>query len=227
MTLIKTLATHDIVAATYPRPATEADEVGKVEGRVIDSTLSQFNYESSQGRKPTTSSMDRFAASFLTAELRVSEVELGPEAERAMLLRVSEVLKAFRRTDICGLPRPKTRMILINQRIGVYAQPDYWDAQGRFYEMKSYPAIPPPPDVALQLAMFQLAFPGFLSFLICFDRHSTPVGVTLAEITPPSTEQVQSQLHRAYAAGMGLGKEKVLEYIDSPIIQYSIAEPGG
>jgi len=111
---------------------------------------------------------------------------------------------------------------MINNSVGVYAQPDYWDAVSRFYEMKSYRAVPPPPDVVLQLRMFQLAFPGFEPWLICFDRHSLPIEVTSTRLPALSEEEVHSHLAQALRIGSEIGKEKVLEFIDSPIVQYSI-----
>jgi hypothetical protein len=222
MTTIKTVATHEIVRFVHPRPVTEADELGMAEGKAIDSALSQFNYESSQGRKPTLTSMNRYATSIFEEELKDAQIELSPEERRKGLTRIADVLKSFRQSEIFGLLRPKTRMILINNSVGVYAQPDYWDGATRFYEMKSYRAVPPPPDVALQLRMFQLAFPGFEPWLICFDRHTTPIVVTSTRLPALSEEEIRSDLLQALRIGSEIGKEKVSEFIDSPIVQYSV-----
>ncbi len=223
MTTIRTLATHDLVQLAHPRPPKEGDELGKAEGKAIDSALALYSHESSQNRRPTLTAMNRYAVQVLDEELRDAHVELGPAERPLVLSRVSEVVKAFRHSEVFGLPRPKTRMILINHQVGVYAQPDYWDGRSRFYEMKSYRAVPPPPDVALQLTMFQLAFPGFEGRLICFDRHVTPVQITVAPLTPLSEGQTRSVLLGAWREGLEHGEEKVLEFIDSPIIRYSIS----
>ena len=149
------------------------------------------------------------------ADLHPSEsVRAGIEQE---MLRV---IRAFRGSVLFGLERPRSRLVLIGESVGVYAQPDYWDRSTSFYEMKSYRAIPPPPDVALQVAIFQLAFPGFRALLIGFDRHSDPVDVKIAEVPPPSEEERIQTLHLAHEVGLRNGREKVLEYIDVPVIRY-------
>ncbi len=222
MTLVKTLATHEIVQIAYPRPVTERDPLGMAAGKAIDAALSRYNHEFRQDRRPTASAMNKFATSILDEELKDADVALGPESREKILLQIAGVLQAFRRSEVFGLPRPRTRLILINGRVGVYAQPDYWDGRGRFYEMKSYRAVPLPPDVELQLKLFQLAFAGFHAFLACFNRHTLPVEVIVTEIPGLSDEQAREVLSVAYQTGLHDGKEKVLEYIDSPIVQYSL-----
>ncbi len=222
MTIVKTLATHEIVQIAYPRPVTERDQLGTATGKAIDAALSRYSHEFRQDRRPTASAMNRFATSILDEELKDADVALGPEGREKVLGQISGVLRAFRRSEIFGLPRPRTRLILINGRVGVYAQPDYWDGRGRFYEMKSYRAVPPPPDVELQLELFQLAFGGLRAFLACFNRHSTPVGVSVTEVPRLSDERAREVLAVAYQTGLLQGKEKILEYIDSPLVQYSL-----
>lgn len=121
-----------------------------------------------------------------------------------------------------GLARPRSRLILINERVGVYAQPDYWNGRDRFYEMKSYHALPMPPDVGLQMELFQLAFPGLRAFLACFDRHAVPVTTTIEEIPAPSPETADEVLKMAYQVGLEKGIDKVLEYVDNPVVRYAI-----
>jgi hypothetical protein len=123
-----------------------------------------------------------------------------------------------------GLPRPRSRLILINERVGVYAQPDYWNGRDRFYEMKSYLARPIPPDVGLQLRLFQCGFPKLRAFLACFDRHATPVSTMIEEIPPLEPEEADAVLRLAYRTGIEKGTEKVLEYIDNPIVRYALSE---
>jgi hypothetical protein len=222
MTTIRVLAAHEIVQLTYPRPPTEKQEFGMAVGKAIDSTLSRYSHEFDRGFRPTVSSMNRLAEASLEEELR--DIDLTVEAsERARARQqISAVLQAFRKSEVFGLPRPRTRMILVNELVGVYTQPDYWDRKSRFYEMKSYLAIPPPPHVALQLRLFQLGFSGFDAFLICVDRHATPPGVTVAPIPRLTPEEMAETLRLALSAGMQSGKEKVLEFIDSPVVRYSI-----
>jgi hypothetical protein len=222
MTTIKTVAAHDVVEATYPRPVTEKDEVGMAVGKAIDGTLSRFSYEFGQGRRPTTSAMQRLAVESLDEELADADITLSPEERDRQLTSVFGVLQAFRKRELMGLPRPRSRIILLNEHVGIYAQPDYWNGRDRFYEMKSYLARPPPPDVKLQVALFQCAFPNFRAILACFDRHADPVTATIESVPPLSDAERDEVLKTAYRVGRERGVEKVLEYVDNPVVRYTI-----
>jgi hypothetical protein len=137
MTTLKTVAAHEIVQATYPRPVTEKDEIGKAVGKAIDETLSRYSYEFAQARHPTRTAMNRLATETLDDELANAGVELTAEDRAVQLATIAGVVQAFRRSPLMGLTRPRSRLILINARVGVYAQPDYWDGRDRVYEMKS------------------------------------------------------------------------------------------
>jgi len=226
MTQVRTVAAHDVVGATYPREVTEKDELGMAVGRAIDETLSQFSHESGQGRRPTITSMQRFAAEVLDRELEDADLALSAadlQHERDAILGV---LQAFRKSEVMGLSRPKSRLILLNERVGVYAQPDYWNGRDRFYEMKSYLAHPTPPDVTLQLRLFQCAFPGFQGMLASFDRHVVPATTTIEAVPVLSAELQLEVLTLAYQVGLAKGTDKVLEYIDHPVVRYTIPVPG-
>ena len=223
MTTIRTIPVHAIVDATYPRPPpTPQSEVAKAAGRAIDGAQSRFGHEFRQGRRPTLTAMRAEIERLFDEALEEGAVEIpAPERDR-MLLRFGEVLQAFRKSEIFGLPRPKSRVILIDGRVGVYAQPDYWDGVGRFFEMKSYLAIPPPPDVALQLRLFQLAFPRFEAHLVCIDRHQTPVKTTSLVLPPPTEAESRSALRTAFEIGSQAGQPKVLEYMEGPFVRYDL-----
>ena len=223
MSVIKTVATHDVVQAAYPRPVTERDELGMAVGKAIDETLSRYSHEFGQDRRPTVTSMQRFATEVLDRELVDADLLLTPGDREHQLSAIFGVLQAFRRSEVMGLPRPRTRLVLINERVGIYAQPDYWNGRDRFYEMKSYLARPPPPDVELQLRLFQCAFPKFRAYLACFDRHATPVATVIEEVSPLEPAMADEVLKRAYRTGLELGTDKVLEYVDNPIVRYAIA----
>jgi len=224
MTTVKTVAAHEIVQAAYPRPVTEKDEVGMAVGKAIDETLSRFSYEFGQSRRPTLTSMNRWAMETLDRELADADLTLLPKDREKQLSQVAGVLQAFRHSEVMGLSRPRSRMILVNERVGVYAQPDYWNGRDRFYEMKSYLASPMPPDVRLQVELFQCAFPGFRAFLASFDRHASPVTTTIEEIPPLDRGATEEVLRLAVRTGLEKGTEKVLEYIDNPIVRYSLPE---
>ncbi len=227
LTTVRTVATHDVVSAAYPRSVTERDEIGMAAGRAIDEALAHWSYEFSQSRRPTFTSMSRLASEILDRELADADVQLSPTDLERQRAEVSAVLQAFRKSEVMGLTRPKSRLILINERVGIYAQPDYWDARDRFYEMKSYYASPTPLDVTLQIQLFQCAFPGFRAYLACFDRHSTPVTPHIELMAPLEKSRTEEILTLAYRTGVDKGTEKVLEYVDSPTVRYSISPSEG
>jgi hypothetical protein len=222
MTTIRTVAAHEVVRATYPRPVTERDELGMATGTAIDTALSHFSYEFRQGRRPTATAANALAGTVL--EQQLAEADLVPSAEdRArMVEEIAGVLRAFRKSELFGLTRPKSRLIVIDGRAGVYAQPDYWDGSARFYEMKSYLAIPPPPDIALQVGLFQLAFPTCTGYLACFDRHVIPVTTTIAPLAPLTGAEREAILSNACRIALEKGLEKVLEYVDAPMVHYAL-----
>lgn len=224
MTTVKTIATHEVVRTAYPRPVTEKDEIGMAVGTAIDETLSRYSYEFAQSRRPTRAAMNRMAAETLDEKLLEADVQLSAVEREGHLAAISDVIRAFRGSEVMGLSRPRSRLILINEGVGVYAQPDYWDGRERFYEMKSYHAIPTPPDVRLQLQLFQCAFPNFRAFLASFDRHATPVTTTIEEIPAIDPLVAGEVLRIAYRTGLEKGTDKVLEYMDSPTIRYSVIE---
>jgi hypothetical protein len=115
-------------------------------------------------------------------------------------------------------------VFLIGDAVAVYAQPDFWDGRRRFFEMKSYRAIPPPPDVALQLRLFQLAYPGFEAVLVCLDRHRRPVEPTSTVVDPLAPEAAHATLRLAYDVGREHGEEKVLEYLEGPQVRYDLPD---
>jgi hypothetical protein len=226
VTVVRTLAAHEVVRFAHPRPVTERDEIAMAVGKAIDGALARFNYEFRQARRPTMGAMNRIGASILDEELADADLTLSAGDRERLGSELAGVIQSFRGSELFGLYRPRSRMILINEEVGVYAQPDYWDGRSRFYEMKSYNALPPRPDVALQLHLFQLAFPGFRAFLACFDRHTRPVVSTLTELPPLDRPTTEATLALAYRAGRSKGQPKVLEYIDTPIIRYAIPIDG-
>jgi hypothetical protein len=222
VTTIRTLAAHEVVQLAFPRPPTERQELGMAVGKAIDATLSRYSHEFDRKLRPTVAAMVRLATTTLDQELK--DLDLAIEAVERIRVneQIAAVLQAFRNTEVFGLPRPRTRLVLINERVGIYTQPDYWDRQRRFYEMKSYRAIPPPPDVSLQLRLFQLGFPSFEAFLVCVNRHVSPPDVSIAPVPPLTPGESVETLRQALGFGLEKGHEKVLEYIDSPVVRYSI-----
>jgi hypothetical protein len=222
MTTIRTIAAHDVVQHLHPRPVTERDELGMIVGLVIDTTVSQCSHAARLGRKASTTALLREAAEQFDRAVAEADLPLPPEARTVSLEQVAGVLKAFRASPVFGLLRPKSRLILVNGEIGIYAQPDFWDGRSRFFEMKSYRPIPMPPDVATQMRLFQLAFPGFEAILIGFARHVLPVGTTVQTMAPVTEEEQRTVLRDGLTVGREKGLTTVLEYVDHPIIPYTL-----
>lgn len=220
MSTIRTLAAHQVVQLTYPRPIREEDRIGIATGKAIDGALSHFSHEFSRGHRPTATAALALAASILHDELLEAETELAADDRTRIEAQIAGVLQAFRRSPLFGLARPRSRLILIGEEVGIYAQPDFWDARSRFYEMKSYRAVPHPPDVELQLQLFRLAYPKFQGYLACFERRSLPVETTLEELPPLPDEVAAAVLERAYVLGREHGTPKVAQYLDASTVRY-------
>ncbi len=223
MTTIRTIPAHEIVKRTYPRPPpTDQDHVAMAAGRAIDGALAELGHQARLKRSITAAAIHAYGERLFDEAIEEAGAEVTVQEREKILTQLQAVVKAYRQSEIFGLARPKSRVIVIGGRVGVYAQPDYWDGKGRFFEMKSYPAIPPPPDVALQLRLFQLAFPQFEAVLVCINRHVSPVETTSTVISPLTQEAAASALRLAYDIGLQFGQEKVLEYMEGPFTHYAL-----
>ena len=222
MTTVRTIATHQVVQRVYPRPVTEQDERAMLAGRIIDTTVSRCSHEARIGRRPTTTALLAEAEAAYDDGLAEASLDDLPAERSQALAQVAGVLKAFRASPLYGLPRPRSRFVLVNDEVGMYAQPDFWDGRARFFEMKSYRPAPVPPEVALQIECFQLAFPGLEAVLIGFDRHHLPVTTsvqTMPALTPDRRIQVLAEV---LVTGRELGEPKVLEYLGAPAAAYVV-----
>ncbi len=222
MTTIRTVAVHEVVRAAYPRPEAPLPELGQVVGRVIDATVSQLSHEVRLRRKPTAGATARWAAERLAEGLRDADLAPDPAERDRLLAGIRGVLAAFRASELAGLPRPRSRLVRIGDDVGVYAQPDFWDGRARFFEMKTYRVEPIPPDVRFQVELFQLAFPGLAAWLIAFDRHASPVTTTRRQFPALSPERTADLLRYAHAVATRTGAEKVLEWVDVPVVNYPL-----
>ncbi len=189
-------------------------------GKAVDSALAHFSHQFREGRRPSLRAIDRIASETLDEELEASMLILTPDDRERQLREISGVLRAFRGSELFGLPRPKSRLVLIDGVVGIYAQPDYWNGRDRFYEMKSFHADTIAPEVLLQIRIFQLAFPNFDSILAEFDRHADPVRTLLRTVPVPDMEGRRMLLGKAREIGAASGQQKVLEYIENPVVRY-------
>lgn len=219
---IRAVAVHEVVRAAFPRPDRAEQAVGRAAGKAIDEAVATFGHEHSLGRRPSLTAIVARAAAVFDEEVAAAGAEVSAADRERALAPVPHVVRAYRESVLLGLPRPRTRLFLIDGIVGVYAQPDFWDGRGWIYEMKSYRAVPPPPDVALQLRLFRLAFPGFREALVAFDRHADPVTTTVQEIPRPTPDQVAADLRLALRTALTIGAPKVLAYAGAPVAAYTI-----
>lgn len=221
MTTIRILPAHEVVRRTFPRPEpTERESVAMAAGKAVDGTLAHVGHQMRLGRRPSTGAVQSTAASILADALEESAVDV-PSAERERIVaQVVRVYHAYRKSPIAGLPRPKTRVVLVGEETGIYAQPDFWDGRTRFYELKSYAADPRAPEIALQLRLFQLAFPTLEAVLVCLNRHTDPVETSSVRVPSPSSEDALAALRLARRCALEHGQAKVLEYVEGPFVRY-------
>jgi hypothetical protein len=228
MTKIRTLAVHQVVEHVHPRPPrSDADEIAIVVGRAIDGAQAELSRAARQGRRVSQAQVDALTDSILRDGLEEVGIALDERVRTAELARIRRVVRAFRGSEVFGLGRPRSRLIVINGAVGIYAQPDYSDGRSRIYELKSYRPDPVPPAVALQVRYFQLAFPGFEAVLIGLDRHAEPVAIATTAVPAPTAEERDAALSTAYHLALERGEEKVLEYLDAPKTYYMLdVRPG-
>lgn len=222
MTSIRTVAAHDVVRSVYPREVTERDAIGMAAGKAIDTAVTELSHQYRSRRRPTIAATERLAQQTFDDAIAAAMLDLAPKVRELQIAQIGSALRAFRSTPLLGLARPKSRLIVIDEQVGVYAQPDYWDGRDRFYEMKSYHADPILPEVGLQLTIFQLAFPGFHAVLAEIDRHAAPARAEMRSIPPVEDAERDRVLRLARDVALNQGQERVLEYVDSPVVRYSV-----
>jgi hypothetical protein len=94
-----------------------------------------------------------------------SSSSITQEQLQQILHQASMMFLAYKQTPIYrnSLLRPKTRVVVINYKIGVYMQPDFYDpCTNTFYEVKSYPLRKDEymfKRLCYQVKLYQLAFP--------------------------------------------------------------------
>jgi hypothetical protein len=222
VTSIRTVAAHEVVRSVYPREVTERDAIGMAAGKAIDVAVTELSHQFRQRRRPTLAATERLARETFDDEIAAAMIDLAPDVRALQIRQLGNALRAFRVSPLLGLTRPKSRLVVIDEQVGIYAQPDYWDGRDRVFEMKSYHADPIPPDVGLQLTIFQLAFPGFHAYLAEIDRRADTVRAELRAIPPVHDTERDRVLRVARDVALAQGQERVLEYVDSPVVRYSL-----
>jgi len=110
-------------------------------GKAIDTALAQYNYYQSWTRRSLLMEAMKCAMKVFTEELRKQGVELSDDERRMYAGKAWRMLSCWRKSKYTRLLRPRTRVVLLERNgmvYGVFAQPDFWDRDRVFYEVKSY-----------------------------------------------------------------------------------------
>ncbi len=102
----------------------------------------------------------------------------------------SKILEAFQRTPAFGLLRPKTRLVVIDESIGMYVQPDFYDGYS-IYEVKSF--NPTKTRYAYyQVRLFQLGgYPDSEAVLVGFDGNTLdPIIIRINRISEEDRHRI-------------------------------------
>jgi len=157
-TIIKTLPSYSLV--NYKYPITADNPIGIAFGYAFDRALLECNYHGLS----VASTLQYFKDEFLRMMNGYSS-SITQEQLQQILQQASMMLLAYKQTPIYrnSLLRPKTRVVVINDTIGVYMQPDFYDpCTDTFYEVKSYPLRKDEymfKRLCYQVKLYQLAYP--------------------------------------------------------------------
>jgi hypothetical protein len=153
-----TVPAYSIV--NYKYPITADNPIGIAFGYAFDRALLECNYYGWS----VASTLQYFKGEFLRMMNGYSN-SITQEQLQQILQQASMMLLAYKQTPIYrnSLLRPKTRVVVINDTIGVYMQPDFYDpCSDTFYEVKSYPLRKDEymfKRLCYQVKLYQLAYP--------------------------------------------------------------------
>jgi hypothetical protein len=144
----------------YKYPITEDNPIGIAFGYAFDRALLECNYHGLS----VASTLQYFKGEFIRM-MNGHSSSITQEQLQQILQQASMMLLAYRNTPIYkqSLLRPKTKAVVINDTIGVYMQPDFYDpCTDTFYEVKSYPLRKDEymfKRLCYQVKLYQLAYP--------------------------------------------------------------------
>jgi hypothetical protein len=144
----------------YKYPIQEDNPIGIAFGYAFDRALLECNYHGLS----VASTLQYFKDEFLRMMNGYSN-SITQEQLQQILQQASMMFLAYKETPIYrnSLLRPKTRVVVINNAIGVYMQPDFYDPLNDvFYEVKSYPLRKDEymfKRLCYQVRLYQLAYP--------------------------------------------------------------------
>ena len=193
-----TVPAYSIV--NYKYPITADNPIGIAFGYAFDRALLECNYYGLS----VASTLQYFKDEFLRMMNGYSN-SITQEQLQQILQQASMMLLAYKQTPIYrnSLLRPKTRVVVINDAVGVYMQPDFYDPLNDvFYEVKSYPLRKDEymfKRLCYQIKLYQLAYPKSKAVAVGFcngnngNGNSNGYGYELLEL-PSLTPREKLQL---------------------------------
>jgi hypothetical protein len=184
----------------YKYPITEDNPIGIAFGYAFDRALLECNYYGLS----VASTLQYFKDEFLRMLMNghSSSNNITQDQLQQILQQASMMLLAYKQTPIYrnSLLRPKTRVVVINNAIGVYMQPDFYDPLNDvFYEVKSYPLRKDEymfKRLCYQIKLYQLAYPKSKAVAVGFcngNGSNNGYGYELLEL-PSLTPREKLQL---------------------------------
>jgi hypothetical protein len=193
--MMLTVPAYSIV--NYKYPITADNPIGIAFGYAFDRALLECNYHGLS----VASTLQYFKDEFLRMMNGYSN-SITQEQLQQILQQASMMLLAYKQTPIYrnSLLRPKTRVVVINNAIGVYMQPDFYDPLNDvFYEVKSYPLRKDEymfKRLCYQVKLYQLAYPKSKAVAVGFcngNGNGNGYGYELLEL-PSLTPREKLQL---------------------------------
>jgi hypothetical protein len=190
-----TVPAYSIV--NYKYPITADNPIGIAFGYAFDRALLECNYHGLS----VASTLQYFKDEFLRMMNGYSS-SITQEQLQQILQQASMMFIAYKQTPIYrnSLLRPKTRVVVINNAIGVYMQPDFYDPLNDvFYEVKSYPLRKDEymfKRLCYQVKLYQLAYPKSKAVAVGFcngNGSNNGYGYELLEL-PSLTPREKLQL---------------------------------
>ena len=190
-----TVPAYRIVNHKYP--IQEDNPIGIAFGYAFDRALLECNYH----KLSVASTLQYFKGEFIRM-MNGHSSSITQEQLQQILQQASMMLLAYKQTPIYkqSLLRPKTRVVVINNTIGVYMQPDFYDpCTDTFYEVKSYPLRKDEymfKRLCYQVKLYQLAYPKSKAVAVGFcngNGSNNGYGYELLEL-PSLTPREKLQL---------------------------------
>ncbi len=219
---MKVIATHEY---TKPFIKHESTIENRIFGKCLDDVVSGMVYYSRYIKRDISlKAIRKFVAEFKN-EMNINSVNI--DNINIYIESAWRFIHAFKTSDIYKnrFMKDRTRLIIINGDVGIYAQPDFVNYDDKiFYEMKSFSVRPVPLYVIKQVRIFQLAYPDFESYLIGIPRDKRYIKIQKILVNRSSEKTKKMLLRSLYEYAIKNGRD--IDYNDAifkrRFISYSI-----